>query len=108
VKFQELPLVSNVITATDDFIGNRFSLEECHPNPAKDKTTLSFRINSANHVSVNLYDRQGKQVSVWINGTYAPGEHKVDIDVTGVPAGNYIYQLKSGFFKDSKQLVITK
>jgi uncharacterized protein (DUF1501 family) len=108
VKFQELPLVSDVITGVDDFIGDRFSLEECHPNPAKNKTTLHFRINSASHVSIDLYDRQGKQVSTWVNGTFTPGEHKVEIDVTSLPAGNYIYQLRSGFFKDSKKLVITK
>ncbi|MBT1697806.1 DUF1501 domain-containing protein [Fulvivirgaceae bacterium PWU4] len=108
VKFQQLPLVSEVITGTDDFIGERFSLEECHPNPAKEKTTVRFRINSANHVSINLFDKQGRQVGVWVNDTYAPGEHKVDVDVTNLPAGNYIYQLKSGFFKDSKKLVITK
>ena len=108
VKFQELPLVNGVIAGTDDFIGDRFSLEDCHPNPAKEKTSVRFRINSANHVSIDLYNNQGKKVSEWVNGTLAPGEHKVDADLTGLPAGSYIYQLKSGFFKESKKLVIVK
>jgi hypothetical protein len=108
VKFEELPIVSSVITGSDDFISDRFSLNECHPNPAREKTTVHFRINSTNHVSIDLFDNQGKKVRVWVNDTYPPGEHKVDADLTDLPAGNYIYQLKSGFFKDSKKLAIVK
>lgn len=108
VKFEELPIVSSVISGTDDFISDRFSLDECHPNPAREKTTVHFRINSTNHVSIDLFDNQGKKVRVWVNDTYPPGEHKVDADLTDLPAGNYIYQLKSGFFKDSKKLAIVK
>lgn len=108
VKFESLPLANQVITGIDDFIGDRFSLEGCYPNPAKEKTTVRFRINSTNHVSIDLHDRSGKKVSIWVNDTFHPGEHKIEADITGLPAGTYIYRFKSGFFEDSKTLVITK
>jgi uncharacterized protein (DUF1501 family) len=108
VKFQELPIASKVITGVDDFIGDRFFLEDCHPNPAKGKTTVRFMINSTNQVSIDLYDRQGKKASTWVNDVFEPGEHQVEVDLTDIPAGNYIYQLKSGFYKNSKKLVIAK
>jgi uncharacterized protein (DUF1501 family) len=108
VFFEELPIVNTVVTGTDDFIGDRFSLEECHPNPAKGKTTVHFRINSSNHVSIELYTTQGKKAKMLINGTYPPGEHKVEADLTDLPAGNYIYRMKSGFFEDSRKLAIVK
>jgi hypothetical protein len=108
VKFEELPIVSSVITGTDDFIGDRFALEACHPNPAKEKTTVPFRINSTNHVSIDLFNTQGKKVKIWVNGTYPPGEHKIETDLTDLPAGIYIYRMKSGFFEDSRKLTVVK
>ncbi|MFZ6010949.1 MAG: T9SS type A sorting domain-containing protein, partial [Bacteroidota bacterium] len=108
VKFTELPLAQQIITGADDFIGYRFSLEDCFPNPAKDKTTFRFRVNSTNEVHLSLHDNQGRNVKTIAAGTYQPGEHKIETDLTNLPPGNYIYQLKSGFFKDSKKLAIVK
>ena len=108
VTFQELPLVSTVITGTDDFIGARFSLEDCYPNPAKGKTTAHFRINNTNAVTIDLFDSKGRKVKVLVDDTFSPGEHKVEADLSDLPSGNYIYQMKSGFFKDSKKLIILK
>jgi hypothetical protein len=108
VKFEELPIVSSVITGNEDFIGDRFALEDCAPNPANDKTTVHFKINNTNHVSVNLINNQGKNVMVMVDDVYTPGSHKVEVDLSSMPAGNYIYQFKSGFYKDSKKLSIIR
>jgi hypothetical protein len=108
VTFEQLPLAQQVITSTEGFIGDRFALKDCFPNPAREKTTVHFMLNSNYQVTVNLINNQGKQVKVMVDGVYEPGEHKIDVDLTGLPAGNYIYQLKTGFYKDSKKLVILK
>jgi uncharacterized protein (DUF1501 family) len=108
VTFQTLPLAQQIITGTEGFISDRFSLGECYPNPAKDKTSLSFTLNSTNQVNVDLMDNQGKVVKAMVNGIYEPGEHKIDVDLTGLPTGHYIYQFKTGFYKESKKLVIIK
>ena len=65
-------------------------------------------LNSNYQVSVDLINNQGKQVKVLVNGLYEPGEHKVEVDLAGLPAGNYVYQMKTGFYKESKKLVILK
>lgn len=108
VKFQDLPLANQVITGADEFIGARFALEDCFPNPVKDKTMIRFRTNNTQHVSISLYDGQGKKVQVITDAIHGPGEHKIEADLSRLPNGNYKYQLKSGFFKDSKSLVIVK
>ncbi len=43
-----------------------------------------------------------------VNGIYEPGEHRVDVDLTGLPTGTYICQFKSGFYQETKKLVIVK
>jgi uncharacterized protein (DUF1501 family) len=106
--FEQLPLAQKVITGNEGFIGDRFALEDCYPNPAKDRTTVHFRVNSAYHVNVNLFNHDGKKMKAMVDGVYAPGEHKVEVDLTGLPAGNYIYELKTGFYKEAKKLIVLK
>lgn len=108
VTFQELPLAQQVVTSNEGFIGDRFALKDCFPNPAKEKTTMNFMLNSNYQVTVDLINDQGKKVKVIVDGLYEPGEHKIDVDLTGLPAGQYIYQMKTGFYKESKKLVILK
>jgi uncharacterized protein (DUF1501 family) len=106
--FEQLPLAQQVITGNEGFIGDRFSLEDCYPNPAKDKTTVHFKVNSAYQVTINLFTNDGKKVKAMVDGVYNPGEYKVETDLTGLPAGNYIYELKTGFYKEAKKLIIVK
>ncbi len=108
VTFAPLPIAQQVITSAEGFIGDRFSLEECYPNPAKEQTTIHFKLNTTYEIGITLFDNQGNQIKTLVNGIYEPGDHKVAVDVSNLPAGNYIYQLKSGFFKDSKKLIIVK
>lgn len=108
VKFQQMSLAQQVITGNEGFIGDRFALEECFPNPAKTQTTMHFRLNSTYQVFLDLYDIEGQRVKSIADGVYEPGEYKVETDLTGLPAGAYIYELKTGFYKDSKKLIIVK
>jgi len=108
VTFEQLPLAQKVITGTEGFIGSRFALKDCYPNPAKEKTTVNFLLNSNYHVTVNLMNSSGKQVKVMVDGMYEPGEHNVEVDLSGLPAGSYLYQLKTGFYKEAKKLIILK
>jgi uncharacterized protein (DUF1501 family) len=105
VTFETLPLAQQVVTGIEGFVGDRFALKDCYPNPAKEKTTVHFMLNSYYQVTVNLMTNEGKQVKVMVDGLYEPGEHKVDVDLQDIPPGSYIYQLKTGFFKDAKKLV---
>lgn len=108
VMFEPLPIAATAITGNEGFIGDRFSLEKCYPNPAKDKTTISFKTNSAYTITITLYDDTGKEIKPLVHGIYEPGTHAVEVDLTGLRAGHYIYEMKTGFFKDSKKLVIIK
>ncbi len=108
VKFEPLPLAQQVITGSEGFISGRFSLEDCYPNPAKEKTTIHFKVNSNYQVNIDLFDIQGRKSKVLVDGVYAPGEHKVEVELNDLSAGTYIYEMKTGFYKESKKLIIKK
>jgi Protein of unknown function (DUF1501)/Secretion system C-terminal sorting domain len=106
VKFEEMAIVSNVISGNENFMSTRFYLDGCYPNPAKHEAEIRFRINTANEVTIDLYDNKGNIASVLVKDFFEAGEHAVKVDLSSLSAGHYVYQLKSGFFKDSKKLVI--
>jgi len=108
VKFATLPLAQQVITGVEGFIGERFSLEDCYPNPVKDKVTMHFKVNSTNQISIELFDIQGRKSKTLVNGVYASGEHKVEVELSDLATGTYIYEMKTGFYKESKKLIIKK
>ncbi len=108
VTFEPLLLAQQVITGAEGFISDRFSLEDCYPNPAKEKTTIYFKVNSSYQVNINLFDSQGRKSKVLVNGIFAPGEHKVEVELNDLSPGTYIYQMKTGFYKESKKLIIKK
>jgi uncharacterized protein (DUF1501 family) len=107
-NYEPLPLANQVIAGTGEFMSTRFALDDCYPNPAKDKTTLSFKINSSNRVIVNLIDSKGNVVKTLVDKNYEPGQYREEVELKGMAAGHYIYQMKTSFYKESKKLIIVK
>jgi hypothetical protein len=110
IKFDPaLPIIRNgVVTGAEGFLSSRFTLRNCYPNPVKTKTTFSFKVNTANHVVIDLTDTQGKKVKVITSKLFPPGDHAVESDLSEIPAGTYIYELRSGSFKQARKLVVEK
>jgi uncharacterized protein (DUF1501 family) len=108
-NYEPLPLASQVISGVqENFINNRFALEECFPNPAKDFTTIQFKINSTKLVDLTLKDGQGRTLRTLLHEERQEGTHLVRVNVTDLPTGIYFYQLNAGFFKETKKLIITR
>lgn len=107
--FRKLPIATQNITSNESFIGDRFALEDCFPNPVtKGKTTVRFKTNSAYHIDIQLFDSSGKKKMNMVEGFYEPGTHQVEVDLSGLTAGTYIYEMKTGFYKEAKKLIIVK
>jgi hypothetical protein len=65
-------------------------------------------VNSSYKVNINLFDNQGRKTKALVDGIYTPGDHKVEIDLSNLSAGTYIYEMKTGFYKESKKLIVQK
>jgi uncharacterized protein (DUF1501 family) len=108
-NYEPLPLATQVISGVSEgFINNRFSLENCHPNPANEFTVINFKINNTNLVDLILKDNQGRTLKNILHEERAEGSHSVRVDVTDLPTGIYFYSLKTGFFQDTKKLIVTR
>jgi uncharacterized protein (DUF1501 family) len=108
-NYQPLPLATPVISGVQDhFISDRFFLSDCFPNPAKETTTITFALNNTNHVSLNLLDTHGRLVKTIVNEEKKEGQYEIKIEVTDLPVGTYLCQLKTGFVEDTKKLIVVR
>jgi len=108
-NYEPLPLATQVISGVqENFINNRFALEDCFPNPATDFTTIQFKINNTNLVDITLKDSQGRTLKTLLHEERPEGSHIIKVNVSDLPAGIYFYQLKTGFFKETRKLIVTR
>jgi len=108
-SYDYLPLAQQVISGVNEsFVNARFGQLNCYPNPAKDSVTISFLMNNTNQVQVDLLDSRGNVVSNVLNEQRAEGKHEVQTSVAELSAGLYFYQLKTGFVKETKKLMVVR
>jgi hypothetical protein len=63
------------------------------PNPVRGSARLGLSLDTPDTVRLSLHDALGREVAVLANGPRAAGEHEVDVDLTGLPAGVYLLRL---------------
>lgn len=108
-NYEPLPLATQVISGVqENFINNRFNLEDCYPNPATEFTTIKFKINTTNHVTLSLSDNQGRLIRTLLQEERNEGEHQIRVNVLDLPVGIYFYELKTGFFQETKKLIVVR
>jgi hypothetical protein len=75
---------------------NEISLIETSlaPNPATDKTSIQFNVNSAKTVSINLFSVSGQLINS-ISHEVVSGSNTIDLDVSNLELGTYFIQLSS-------------
>ncbi len=81
-----------------------------YPNPVSSSEILKADFNLVNgtDVTIGIYDLLGNKVKEVVNGYYAGGEHNVDVSITDLAAGMYIYSIKAGNSVASKKITITE
>jgi len=104
---QKLDIIGNPVLSTKDtFIGARFFLSDCYPNPASSLTSFRFRINQKALVKIQLFNAQGKRVKQVLNAVQKAGEQQLTLDVSDLRPGIYHLTMQSGSFKNSKALMV--
>lgn len=72
-----------------------FSLN-VYPNPAASHATISFTLNSSDHISVEVYNLVGTKVVTVLDKIQSAGRHELNLNTSAIPNGSYFLKLKIG------------
>jgi len=59
-------------------------------NPSTANAVISYTLRDAGHVSINIFDQQGRLVATVVNGVISSGPHEAVWDAKRVTAGVYV------------------
>lgn len=77
-----------------------------YPNPASRKVWLEWNMEEKADLSIRLIDLNGRALIRNDRHSFAPGDHRIDMDISGLPHGMYILKISSGRGILSRKLMI--
>jgi len=90
----------------------KFSLQ-AFPNPFNASTVLSFQLQVASFVKLEVFDINGRTVGArhavpLQKGWYPSGTHQITFDALGLTSGIYLARLQAGSYQATEKLVLLK
>lgn len=100
----------DVSTSSMDIKNNEtdFMQLSVYPNPAKEQTTLTYALGRSRNLVIDMYDMQGKFVQNLTQGQQSEGFHKLNVDVSKLPAGMYFIRLLSDGLVQTQRLSVVR
>ncbi len=82
-------------------------LEPSYPNPFRERTTLTYSLDSPALVRLEVYDMLGRSVKTLVHQMQAAGPHTALFEADGLPPGWYVYRLQTdtGIFSQPVLLI---
>ncbi len=116
VTFNNFSLAANgdslATSATDDYDHIRkpavVRLDQNFPNPFNPVTSIYYAITKESDVRLTVYNALGQVVRVLTDSRKEPGEYSSTFDASGLASGMYIYELRAGDQKISRNMLFVK
>jgi hypothetical protein len=89
-------------------IPENYILFQNYPNPFNPVTTIEYYLPKPSHVSLKLYDLNGKEVKLLVDGEKSSGYQFEYLNSNEIASGVYFYTIIAGDFKNTKKMVIVK
>ncbi len=87
----------------------QFALHQNYPNPFNPSTQVKFDLTEPALTSLRVFNVLGQEVAAPIRSQRLEvGQHLVNIDMSGMPSGVYLYRVDSGNFIATKKMVLMK
>ncbi len=86
--------------------GSGIALAQSDPNPVSSTTRIAFTLPNEQHVSLRLFDAQGRVVQTLLDRREGAGSHRVELDARGLSGGVYFYRLEAGTVVRQRKLVV--
>jgi hypothetical protein len=98
-------------TAVDETNEQRlegFTLSQNYPNPFNPSTTIHFSLPQREHVTLQVFDVNGREVATLVDSEMAAGNQAVTFAPRETTTGLYFYKLTAGKFSQTRKAVLLK
>ncbi|MFT5142149.1 MAG: hypothetical protein ACI80V_002407 [Rhodothermales bacterium] len=72
-----------------------YSLDQNYPNPFSSTTTIAFAVPETTQAKLSIFDSLGREIAVLIDGVVEAGTREVRFSKGQLPAGVYLYRLRT-------------
>ncbi|HXK49783.1 MAG TPA: T9SS type A sorting domain-containing protein, partial [Clostridiales bacterium] len=91
------------------FLPQTTELYQNYPNPFNPVTSISYALDQACLVELNVYNLNGQFLRSLLNGKQSRGKHEIDLNAEDLTSGLYIYTLKvDGKVVQSRKMMLLK
>lgn len=85
-----------------------FKLNQNYPNPFNPLTHIVYSVPGTLWVTIKVYDLLGEEGTTLVDELTPTGNFTVTFDASQFPSGEYFYNLKAGYFNESRKMIIAK
>ena len=97
--------LANETRETEFAVSTRFSLNTIYPNPVRSMLVVTYSLEEAGVVELDVYDTLGRRVGRLDDGVRSVGSHSVTYDASGLSGGMYVVRLRAGGRSESRTVV---
>jgi hypothetical protein len=113
MRLKVIPLEAPGINENTNKPFSVFNLAQISPNPVRKTGIIEYQLQTAQRVSLNVYDVAGKLVQTLVNGAVEAGTHQVvwdgrDARGNQVASGVYLYRLQGDNESVTKKLIFVR
>lgn len=105
VQYKDL---STEIGHEDIMQPTEYALHQNYPNPFNPQTNIRFSLPKSSHVRLTVYNIQGQEVAVLIDGMRPSGVHQEVFDASSLSSGIYFYRLNTEQGIRIKKMMVIK
>lgn len=98
------------VQQVNSLIPESLKLYDNYPNPFNPLTKIKFDVteNISSKISLIIYDSNGKEVQVLVDGIIGPGTYEVDWNAIDFATGTYYCKLETTNFSETKTMMLIK
>lgn len=92
----------------DGAVPDAYELGQNYPNPFNPRTAIPFAMPEGGHVTVRVFDMQGREVATLVNEFRPAGRHEVVWEAGHLASGAYFCIMQAADFKTTRKLILLK
>jgi thiol-disulfide isomerase/thioredoxin len=98
----------NALSDGKKLMPGQFRLEQNYPNPFNPSTTIRYALPKAAHVTLTLYDVNGREIATMVNENKSAGFHEFSLNASRLASGIYFYSLDAGNFHATRKMILLR